>query len=243
MAVKAGSVCRPPDPRMPGCECGGMGYGLGMNAKLTGGVAAAVGLTAVLLGSGFEVRAQSGALPQLGLPAAPTNAVVEKFQKPSESQLRRKLTPLQFEVTQHAATEPPFLNDYDHNTKPGLYVDVVSGKPLFSSLDKFDSGCGCAGLFARAGQTRDRRADGLLRRHGARRKFDPGRPIPTWATFSTTAPRQPACAFALTRHRCALSRWRKWRRPATALTSSRSSRPGFTRPPQPRGWLPGRSRA
>jgi len=119
-----------------GCEWGGMGYCLAMNAKLTGGVAAAVGLTAMLFGSGFEVRAQSGALPQLGLPAAPTNAVAEKFQKPSESQLRRKLTPLQFEVTQHAATEPPFLNDYDHNTKPGLYVDVVSGKPLFSSLDK-----------------------------------------------------------------------------------------------------------
>jgi peptide-methionine (R)-S-oxide reductase len=125
-----------------GCERGGMGYYSVMNAKLIGGVAAAVGLTAALFGSGFEVRAQSGALTQLGVSPGPTNAVVEKFQKPSESQLRKKLTPLQFEVTQHAATEAPFQNEYDHNTKPGLYVDVVSGKPLFSSLDKFDSGCG-----------------------------------------------------------------------------------------------------
>jgi methionine-R-sulfoxide reductase len=119
-----------------------MGYCLAMNAKLTGGIAGAAGLAALLFGGSFEVRAQSGALPQLGLTPAPTNAVVEKFEKPSERQLRQKLTPLQFEVTQHAATEPPFLNDYDDNKKPGLYVDIVSRKPLFSSMDKFDSGCG-----------------------------------------------------------------------------------------------------
>ncbi|MGA2656166.1 MAG: peptide-methionine (R)-S-oxide reductase MsrB [Verrucomicrobiota bacterium] len=113
-----------------------------MNAKLTEGVAAAVALTALLFGSGFEVRAQSGALPQLGVSPPPTNAVMDKFQKPSAGELKRKLTPMQFEVTQHAATEPAFQNAYDHNTKPGLYVDIVSGKPLFSSLDKFDSGCG-----------------------------------------------------------------------------------------------------
>ena len=55
---------------------------------------------------------------------------------------KAKLTPLQYEVTQHAATEPPFQNEFWDNHKPGIYVDVVSGKPLFSSLDKFDSGCG-----------------------------------------------------------------------------------------------------
>ncbi|MEY4385274.1 MAG: peptide-methionine (R)-S-oxide reductase MsrB [Verrucomicrobiota bacterium] len=58
------------------------------------------------------------------------------------AELKEKLTPMQFNVTQNAATEPPFRNEYDHNFKPGLYVDIVSGEPLFSSLDKFDSGCG-----------------------------------------------------------------------------------------------------
>jgi peptide methionine sulfoxide reductase msrA/msrB len=113
-----------------------------MNARLTEGVAAAVALIALLPASGLEARAQTSALPQLGLPPPTTNAVVDKFQKPSAAELRRKLTPMQFEVTQHAATEPPFQNEYDDNKKPGIYVDIVSGKPLFSSLDKFDSGCG-----------------------------------------------------------------------------------------------------
>jgi len=71
-----------------------------------------------------------------------TNATMEKFQKPSETELRQKLTPKQFEVTQHAATEPSFQNEFWNNHQPGIYVDIVSGQPLFSSLDKFDSGCG-----------------------------------------------------------------------------------------------------
>jgi len=64
------------------------------------------------------------------------------YQKPEEKILRQKLTPLQYEVTQNAATEPPFHNEFWDNKQPGIYVDVVSGQPLFSSLDKFDSGCG-----------------------------------------------------------------------------------------------------
>jgi methionine-R-sulfoxide reductase len=71
-----------------------------------------------------------------------TNAAMEKFQKPSAEELKQKLSPMQYDVTQHAATEPPFRNEYWNNHKPGLYVDIVSGVPLFSSLDKFDSGCG-----------------------------------------------------------------------------------------------------
>ena len=67
---------------------------------------------------------------------------MDNFQKPAASELKQKLTSMQFEVTQHAATEPPFRNAYWDNKKPGIYVDVVSGEPLFSSLDKFDSGCG-----------------------------------------------------------------------------------------------------
>jgi peptide methionine sulfoxide reductase msrA/msrB len=66
----------------------------------------------------------------------------ENFQKPSPEVLRRKLTPLQFQVTQENATEPPFQNEYWNNKREGIYVDIVSGEPLFSSLDKFDSGTG-----------------------------------------------------------------------------------------------------
>ena len=62
--------------------------------------------------------------------------------KPSDDELRKKLTPLQYDVTQNDATEPPFRNEYWNNHEPGIYVDVVSGEPLFSSLDKFDSGTG-----------------------------------------------------------------------------------------------------
>jgi peptide methionine sulfoxide reductase msrA/msrB len=62
--------------------------------------------------------------------------------KPSDSELKKKLTPLQYEVTQHEGTEPPFRNEYWDNHKAGIYVDVVSGEPLFSSLDKFESGTG-----------------------------------------------------------------------------------------------------
>lgn len=64
------------------------------------------------------------------------------FQKPSDAELRTRLTPLQYKVTQHEGTEPPFRNEYNDNHEPGIYVDVVSGEPLFSSRDKFDSGTG-----------------------------------------------------------------------------------------------------
>src|SRR5437660_2482961 len=62
--------------------------------------------------------------------------------KPSADDLKQKLTPEQFRVTQQCGTEPPFRNEYWDNHKPGIYVDVVSGEPLFTSLDKFDSGSG-----------------------------------------------------------------------------------------------------
>jgi methionine-R-sulfoxide reductase len=62
--------------------------------------------------------------------------------KRSDAELRRALTPIQYEVTQHAATETPFHNEFWNNHRAGIYVDVVSGEPLFSSLDKFESGTG-----------------------------------------------------------------------------------------------------
>jgi methionine-R-sulfoxide reductase len=65
-----------------------------------------------------------------------------QFTKPSDAELERTLTPMQYRVTQHEGTEPPFRNAYHDNHAPGIYVDVVSGEPLFSSLDKFDSGTG-----------------------------------------------------------------------------------------------------
>ena len=64
------------------------------------------------------------------------------FVKPSDAELRKTLTPLQYKVTQHEGTEPPFRNEYHDNHAEGIYVDVVSGEPLFSSRDKFDSGTG-----------------------------------------------------------------------------------------------------
>jgi methionine-R-sulfoxide reductase len=64
------------------------------------------------------------------------------FKKPGAAELKQKLTTEQFAVTQNSATEPAFHNEFWDNHKPGIYVDIVSGKPLFSSLDKFDSGCG-----------------------------------------------------------------------------------------------------
>src|SRR4051812_32995381 len=64
------------------------------------------------------------------------------FHKPTDAELQKRLTPLQYKVTQHEGTEAPFQNAYWDNHEQGIYVDVVSGEPLFSSLDKFDSGTG-----------------------------------------------------------------------------------------------------
>jgi methionine-R-sulfoxide reductase len=97
----------------------------------------------------FAAAVLSGCSPAQSQTTAPnatstqsTNSTMSDFQKPSADELKKKLTPLQYEVTQNAKTEPPFRNDFWNNHKPGIYVDIVSGKPLFSSLDKFDSGCG-----------------------------------------------------------------------------------------------------
>ena len=72
--------------------------------------------------------------------ATPLQVPAKKpFVKPSDEELRRRLTPLQYDVTQHGGTEPAFDNDYWDNHESGIYVDIVSGEPLFSSADKFDS--------------------------------------------------------------------------------------------------------
>ena len=68
--------------------------------------------------------------------------MTDTFKKPSDDELKTTLTPLQYKVTQHEGTEPPFRNEYWDNHEAGIYVDVVTGEPLFSSLDKFESGTG-----------------------------------------------------------------------------------------------------
>ena len=67
---------------------------------------------------------------------------MKEFKKPSDAEIRKQLTSLQYQVTQHEGTEPPFSNAFWNNKRPGIYVDIVSGEPLFSSLDKYDSGTG-----------------------------------------------------------------------------------------------------
>jgi len=101
------------------------------------------------------------------------------FIKPSDAELRKKLTPIQYEVTQKNGTEPAFKNEYADNKREGIYVDIVSGELLFSSLDKYDSGTGWPsftkplepdniveredrGLFMRRTDVRSRQADSHL---------------------------------------------------------------------------------
>lgn len=66
----------------------------------------------------------------------------KSFKKPSKEELKQKLSPEEFKVSQEEGTERPFQNKYNDNKADGIYVDVVSGEPLFSSLDKYDSGSG-----------------------------------------------------------------------------------------------------
>jgi peptide methionine sulfoxide reductase msrA/msrB len=91
---------------------------------------ATVAATLVLAGLALHAGSQSP-------PSTPAAG-----QKPSDAELRQRLTPEQYRVTQRDGTEPPFKNAYWDNHAPGIYVDVVSGEPLFSSLDKYDSGTG-----------------------------------------------------------------------------------------------------
>ena len=99
---------------------------------------------AVVLAAGVvAMRGADGAQPDDVSTNQPVNRQdMKDYKKPDAAQLQKQLTAEQFAVTQKSATEPAFHNAYWNNPKPGIYVDVVSGEPLFSSLDKFDSGCG-----------------------------------------------------------------------------------------------------
>jgi methionine-R-sulfoxide reductase len=67
---------------------------------------------------------------------------MKQYSKPSKEEIKKRLTTAQYKVTQENATEPPFQNEFWNDNREGIYVDIVSGEPLFSSKDKFDSGCG-----------------------------------------------------------------------------------------------------
>jgi peptide methionine sulfoxide reductase msrA/msrB len=93
-------------------------------------------------GSGRDRYLQETWGDQLKLDYADYAPAATGYSRPSVEALHKRLTPMQFQVTQHEATEPPFENAYWDNKRPGIYVDVVSGEPLFSSTDKYDSGTG-----------------------------------------------------------------------------------------------------
>ncbi len=80
----------------------------------------------------------------IAAPPAPTPGAwnAAAFVKPSDAELQKRLTPLQYQVTQHSGTEPAFSSPMAHSKDAGIYVDIVSGEPLFSSLEKYDSGTG-----------------------------------------------------------------------------------------------------
>ena len=103
---------------------------------ILGGIAFMLALTAC----GFAVSANHG--PAGAAPLTTREDKVTDSSKLSPAELKQKLTALQYHVTQEAGTEPPFRNEYWNEHREGVYVDIVSGKPLFTSKDKFDSGCG-----------------------------------------------------------------------------------------------------
>jgi peptide methionine sulfoxide reductase msrA/msrB len=99
-------------------------------------------IAAALLAAGIVTKWRStGSEPQDNI-SSQGSVKMRDFKKPDQAQLKKVLSPEQFSVTQQCGTEPPFHNAYWNNHKPGIYVDVVSGQALFSSLDKFDSGSG-----------------------------------------------------------------------------------------------------
>ena len=96
---------------------------------------------ALLLAAGIVAMVRHGGARPSDMSAYEPERMKD-FKKPEPAELKKKLSSEQFAVTQQCGTEPPFRNAYWDNHKPGIYVDVVSGEPLFSSLDKFDSGTG-----------------------------------------------------------------------------------------------------
>jgi methionine-R-sulfoxide reductase len=102
------------------------------------------GAAAVLLftASRAEPPAEPGTAKSAAMASSSWDQRLSNYRKPDEAALREQLTPLQYDVTQHDGTERAFQNTYWDNKREGIYVDIVSGEPLFSSTDKFKSGTG-----------------------------------------------------------------------------------------------------
>jgi methionine-R-sulfoxide reductase len=106
------------------------------------GVAAIAAIVLIKFGTAAEFGQATGSNSAVNSGTPATRSPTKDFVMPSADELRSRLTPLQYEVTQNEATERSFNNEYWDNKQDGIYVDIVSGQPLFSSTDKFKSGTG-----------------------------------------------------------------------------------------------------
>lgn len=112
--------------------------------------------------------------------------------KPTDAELKKTLTSMQYNVTQKSGTEPPFKNEFFKSKEEGIYVDIVSGEPLFSSTDKYDSGTGWPSFFQVLDKNNvvEKKTLNLVLNE---LKFAANMGTRTWVTSLTTAPNQPAC--------------------------------------------------
>jgi methionine-R-sulfoxide reductase len=112
-----------------------------MNHRLLVPVIGMIAITALALQKAL-IADESGAMNTKQPSDQTASVTTERYTKPSDEELRRRLTPMQYEVTQQEGTERSFANEYWDNQREGIYVDIVSGQPLFSSIDKYKSGTG-----------------------------------------------------------------------------------------------------
>ena len=107
-----------------------------------GAILALIAATSLYIGRAGQKNEGAPASPSTSASASNIPQTTTESKTMSDTELHKKLTPLQYHVTRENGTEPPFRNEYWDNHKAGIYVDVISGEPLFSSADKFESGTG-----------------------------------------------------------------------------------------------------